>query len=156
MSDGGPITVTVDIVNAFGTDEYRQAMVTTHQDWVTHNIWDRESDLANRQSQSSFGYRWVGRLDNGIHVLHTSAWGGGSGHFDGLLWLRFHTDHAIDSRGKAYPRLLLTVIRSANLGDRAVRGVRLEDNTAWVKPSGRYDAQGNTQTPSDPDPPSIR
>lgn len=110
MSDSGPITVSVDVSAAYGTNEY-------YEDEV--KIADNGNIAIYRKDSSYFCYRWLGRLDNGLHVLYVEeGGGGGSGIFEDLNFVRFDIGEGINSDNKKYKRLLMTIVRTYVLGDR--------------------------------------
>jgi hypothetical protein len=63
-------------------------------------------------------YKWLGRLENGLHVLETGESGGGSGTFMDLFFVRFDKGRGINHEGEEYDRLLMTIVRVGRLGDR--------------------------------------
>ena len=114
LSDGGPITISVDALAAMGTDEYNEGDVEVDEEWVRYYASERES----------YSYKRLGRLNNGLHVLRTAYWGGGSGVFSSLLFVRFviskgldghlHSDNDLTS----YERILMTIVCNYGLQDR--------------------------------------
>ncbi len=106
-----PITVTLDVGAAFDTNQYNEN--------VTRN---RNGDPQIQLSEGgTFAYRHLGRLDNGVHVLLTFDWGGGSGVFLTLTFVRFHMHTGYDRDGlKPSERLLMSVVRHYGLGAKKV------------------------------------
>lgn len=106
-----PITVTVDVGAAFDTNQYNEN--------VTRN---RNGDPQIQLSEGgTFAYRHLGRLDNGVHVLLTFDWGGGTGVFLTLTFVRFHMHTGYDRDGlKPSERLLMSVVRRYGLGAKKV------------------------------------
>lgn len=87
----------------------------------------------------SSSYRWLGRLDNGLHVLRVTQNAGGSGVFTSLLFVRFETDteyYYVNGPGPR-ERLVMKRIGSQSLGDRDGRKVKLEDNSVVIDPDNR-------------------
>ena len=108
--DCPPIIVSVDVIAAAkARNEYYTDIVS---------INGRQVRAENINSNEYYQYEWLGRLPNGIHVIETTDYGGGSGIFRNLLFLKFATDKAYDPNGTTYKRLLMTVVRVFPLGDR--------------------------------------
>lgn len=125
MSDGGPITVAVDIAAAHGSDEYLDAdVIDGPNGWIAYRPSERER----------FAYRWLGRLDRGVHVVQTSSSGGGSGRFINLQFLQLKTDLAFLPDGRPTERLVLSVFRWYPMGDRVYGPVLLDGNTVVIGP----------------------
>ena len=106
VSDEKPITISVDIAAAFKTNEYYAEV-------------SEESDLVGFANEEEvFYYNWLGELDNGIHVVKTiNVMVGGSGRFQDLLFIKFHTQD-FDLNGEIYEQVIMTLVKSYRLGDR--------------------------------------
>ncbi len=105
---GPPTTISVD-VSAPHSNEYSDDDVKVEDNgYVTY----QEPDSAEY-----FYYKWLGKLDNGLHVLITGS-GGGSGVFRNVYFIRFDTDEGYTPEGEKYGRLLMTIVREHPLGDR--------------------------------------
>ncbi|MDD5644672.1 MAG: hypothetical protein PHO00_04415 [bacterium] len=109
-SDGGlPTTISVDISASHG-NEYNDSDVTVEDNgYVVY----QEDD-----SPEYFYYKWLGKLNNGLHVLITGSSGGGSGVFKNVYFVRFDTDTGYTPEGEKYSRRLMTIVRICPLGDR--------------------------------------
>jgi len=86
-----------------------------------------------------FGYRHIGTSRSGIHVLHTTSGGGGTGHFNCLCFLVFQRDRGISLEGgdlnvAARERILIKTLGSIPLGDRYIGDIRFEDGLLSVGP----------------------
>ncbi|MGD1906872.1 MAG: hypothetical protein ACFB0C_12875 [Leptolyngbyaceae cyanobacterium] len=81
----------------------------------------------------SSAYQWLGRLDNGLHVLRVWQNTGGRGYFTHVLVVRFSTDYEYDHRDRK--RLVMTRVGQAVLGDRDDRVITLEGNTIVIPPA---------------------
>ena len=103
---GLPTTITVDIA-APHSNEYFDGDVKGEEGFVCA---DKEGE--------SFCYKWLGRMQNGLHVLMVSEGGTGSGVFGDLFFVRFDKGEGYAKDGKKYDRLLMSIVRTYNLGDR--------------------------------------
>lgn len=137
---GTPVTVAVDVAAAHDTNGYPSDEVTK-----------RGRLVGMKLDHGTYDYEHLGRLANGIHVVRTFASSGGSGIFQTLFLVRFSRGTGHDADGKAYPRLLMTVLQFTPLGDRSVVESRLTGNVVELDispfPSGtsrkvRVDASG--------------
>lgn len=72
-----------------------------------------------------FGYRHLGVLPSGTHVLKTCDCGGGSGAFMNLLLVRFET-RRIHEDGRPRDRVLMTCVGHMTLTDRYDGEIRIE------------------------------
>ena len=98
-----PITVTVDVGAAYNTNEYAEAVTPRKDGGVSVLLGD---------GGEQFRYKRLGRLDNGIHVLHTVDRSAGTGIFHNLTFVRFHLGQGFDRDGiKPSERLLMSVVR---------------------------------------------
>jgi len=103
-----PIRTTVDVAAAFDTNEYQQDEVQRNGDWWVVN---------QGEAGEAFGYRWIGKMANGIHVVETCENGGGSGIFMDLRFIKF-SNREILWGDKKTKQLLMTVVGTYTLGDR--------------------------------------
>ncbi len=111
MSDSWmPITVSVDVIAAEGTNECFEDDV---------EIRDNGYIFFQREGERDYCYyKWLGRLNNGLHVLDFGEGDGGSGVFQDVFFVRFDTDKGITPEGEPYDRLLMSIVRKHGLGDR--------------------------------------
>jgi len=132
LSDGGPITVAVDIVSAHGSDEYYQPDVVIGAD----------NTYAFRPSEREYySYQWLGRLDNGTHVVRTAYSGGGSGVFMSLLFLHINEGIGFTPEGEQQERLVLSISQWYPLGDRVSELIELRGNKVLIGPGERHKEQ---------------
>lgn len=122
LSDGSPVTISVDVLAAYGTNEYFEGDIKLEEDRVTYGAEDH----------ATFTYKWLGRLQNGLHVLIASDWGGGSGIFMNLLFVKFEISKGVDGyldsdeALKPYDRILMTVVCNYALEDRYDGEIKLQ------------------------------
>ncbi len=128
LSDGGPVTVAVDLSAAFDTNEYLNSVVRR----------DTAGRVTYEDDDLWFAYRWLGRLTTGVHVVQ--AWSGsatGTGVFTSLYFVRFEVDRSLEGR-----RILMRVVGFRSLGDRCSAHIGLDGSvvTAKVIPFSPADA----------------
>jgi len=110
LSDNcNPITISVDVAAADDTNEYSDSDIESTPNGYVSN---------QKESGEYFRYKWLGRLNNGLHVLEVAEGGGGSGEFKSLFFIKFDEGVGITPEGKQYDRLLMTIVRGVTLGDR--------------------------------------
>ncbi len=105
--DTPPITTAVDIAAAFDTNEYSEKVETTAGGFVRFTEGD-----------GWYGYKPLGQMEDGTHVLHAEANGGGSGVFTNLVFVRLDEDKAVTPTGSSYTRVIMSVVGRFVLGDR--------------------------------------
>ena len=103
---GEPTTISVDIAAKHG-NEYFDDDVSVKDGVV----------FLKKADGSYFCYKWLGKLNNDLHVLDVGDSGGGSGVFGNLLFVRFSISEGY-YKGDEYKRLLMTVVGTYGLGDR--------------------------------------
>src|ERR1043165_1180643 len=84
-----PIIVEVNISAAWDSNQYAETFKTDTNGVVTVKL----------QEGGSFAYRHLGKLSDETHVLRTSYFGGGSGAFEALLFVRFQTSSSYLAKG---------------------------------------------------------
>ena len=98
-----PITVALDIGAVYDTNEYADAPTPASNGGVSIILGD---------GGEQFSYKRLGRLDNGLHVLHTLDKSAGTGIFQSLTFVRFHLGQGFDRDGiRPSERLLMSVVR---------------------------------------------
>ena len=113
LSDGLPLTISVDVLAAQGTNEYFESNIEEEDGRYTYSASER----------ASYSYKWLGRLNNGLHVIRTADWGGGSGVFSSLLFVKFERGKGLDGSlygagsPEPYDRILMTVVCNYSLTD---------------------------------------
>ena len=124
-----PITVTVDVGAAFGTNEYADAPVPGKDGGVSVTLGD---------GGERFLYKHLGRLDNGVHVLLTVEKSAGTGIFQSVVFVRFDMAPGFDRDGiKPSERLLMSVVRSHDLVGPKPPDIEITDNQVRIKSGAR-------------------
>ena len=85
----------------------------------------------------SFFYQHIGRLNNGLHVLHTINNTGGSGEFHSLMLIRFKAQVAFMDDGKKIWRIVMEQVGELPLGDRTDAELSVSGNSVVVKDRGK-------------------
>jgi hypothetical protein len=126
--DRPPITVEINVTAAWKSNQYPADFNIDPNGLVSVNI----------PQTTTYSYQHLGRMDNGMHVLRTFESGGGSGVFQFLLFVRFHTDNSYLADGmKEGEQLFLRVVRRFPLGDRDTAQVVVRKDRVLVGES-RY------------------
>jgi hypothetical protein len=120
-----PLVVSIDLGAAAGTNRYFGAVKLIGPE---HPSWESEE----KEEKESFSYRWIGKLKNGMHVLQTEEWGGGSGTFMSVAVFELREATAVGEDGKPYRQLLLTIKRVHGLGDRVTPTFKINGNEVSV------------------------
>ena len=130
MSDA-PIVMTVDLCTGFHSNLcYHKTAVDGKI--VTEHLNDRDGN-----QQGTYEYEYLGKLDNGVHVVRTLCYGELLGASNDLLFISFKIRKTYDYNGKAQEQLLMTLERCYNIGDRLTSKVTLSKNTVTInKPIG--------------------
>jgi hypothetical protein len=110
ISDGTePIIITVDLAEAVGSNQFDSEDVERRNGaFVVHGP----------DPDATFSYEWLGTVRPNVHVLTLDDAPGGTGVFGMLLILKAEVHRATGMDGKPYDQLLLTFVRSYDLGDR--------------------------------------
>lgn len=141
---GYPVTVSVDVVAAFDTNEYFEGDVRKG---------DQGAILCNgADGQSEEGYRWFGRMADGTHVL--CAWNKDKARaFPArVLFVRFSPGEGFLPDGKRYDRLLMNVVRWYDVLDaRVAVTVAADSATISGTPPLLIKMLPNTPAPERPD-----
>jgi len=115
LSDGiSPIVVSVDLVSAFNTNKYPQDEVKKREDWWYIEKEEIDGDI---RLYESFNYSWLGKMEDGTHVVETGYSGGGSGFFMELMFIRFSQGEIMVENEKR-SQLLMSIVGIYPLGDR--------------------------------------
>ena len=137
LSDGIPITVSVDVLAAEGTNEYFESDIEKKGGRYTYRA----------EENTSYTYTWLGRLQNGLHVLKTADYGGGSGIFVQLLFIKFEISKGVegalhnDVSINPYDRILMTIVCNYSLEDRYVGKIKLQNQKNKVIIQKEYKQQ---------------
>ena len=131
LSDSAPNVVAVDIVASFGTNEFSSPILAL-EDRLT-------SELKNADPQDTFSYRWLGRLNDGTHVVRSYHSTGGTGVFESLLLFRFSSDsgNLAQSSAEVKERVILNLVGWFELGDRDDGFIELT-KTSVIAGESRY------------------
>lgn len=126
-----PILKTVDISAAFDTNQYQLIEIKKNNDWyyAEEEEYDGEFRL-----YESFYYHWLGKMDNGMHVIETGANGGGSGTFMDLMFVRFSEDKIMWD-DKQETQLLMSIVGIYSLGDRYDGDIKVCSNKVVIPAS---------------------
>jgi hypothetical protein len=129
-----PIVVTVDISASFNTNQYSQSDIQKNDNWWRAERHYTDGDIPLYES---FSYQWLGRLNNGTHVLKTGSSGGGSGFFMDLMFIRFSTGE-IMWEGKEHKQLLMSIVGTHSLGDRYMGDIQVFPDRVIIPASMRF------------------
>ena len=72
-----------------------------------------------------FAYKYIGTTPGGTHVLRTANYGGGTGLFEDVLFVKFETND-VHEQGKRRSRVVMKYAGSFGLGDRSGMTVELQ------------------------------
>lgn len=100
-----------------------------------HDGWIETAD-SSQETSNFFGYQYVGRLENGLHVVHTASNEGGSGTFEDLVLIKFTTeDFYLEGEGKIKKgsRTVMNQVAVIPLGDRSNAKLSIKGNSVVVK-----------------------
>ena len=130
MSDA-PIVMTVDLCIGYHSNLcYHKTAVDGKI--VTEHLRDREGN-----QQGTYEYEYLGKLDNGVHVVRTLCYGELLGSSNDLLFISFKIRKTYDYNGKVQEQLLMTLEKCYNIGDRLTSKVTLSKNSVTInKPIG--------------------
>jgi hypothetical protein len=134
-----PIVATVDVQAASDSNRYGDSDVEQRDDWWFATKEETDGDISLYES---FGYHWIGKLDNGTHVLETGSSGGGSGFFMDLILVKFSIG-TILYEGQRTEQLLMTVVGYHSLGDRYEGKIRIEGNRVVMPASDTQSGGGS-------------
>lgn len=134
LSDTEPGPIALDVEGSTAETNRYWADISTLDagPWQGAILATWQPRLAQDITYSS-AYQWLGRLDNGLHVLRIWQNTGGSGYFTNVLVVRFSTDREYDHRERE--RLVMTRVGQAVLGDRDGRVITLEGNSVVIPPA---------------------
>ena len=124
-----PITVTVDVGAAYDTNEYADAVEPGKDGGVSIILGD---------GGERFTYKRLGRLDNGVHVLHAREKSAGTGIFQSLTFVRFHIGRGFDRDGiKPSQRLLMSAVRVYAIVGPKTPDIEIKGNEVRIKNGAR-------------------
>ena len=139
VSDPLPGPVAIDVEGTFETNRYFGDYLTEVGGFVRIDLTQKYLEEAG-----SFAYKRLSRLANGIHVLQTSYWGGGTGVFQSILLVEVSIDYEYAETGRRRSQLVLRRRGEFGIGDRYAGEIRVlaKSNTIIVGPD-----QGNIKKP---------
>ncbi len=126
-----PMITTVDVAAASDTNKYMDSEIEKRDNWLFAKTEEMDGDV---RLYESFGYHWIGRLANGVHVLETGSSGGGSGFFMDLMFVKF-SEGEIFWENKKENQLLMTIVGTYSLGDRYEGEIRIDGNKVLIPAS---------------------
>ncbi len=153
VSDGGPpTTITIDVSAGTDTNEYYlpvRIVKTAPHDQSKSFYPDDDSKFDLKYvitgDHFTFGYVWLGRLKNGLHVVKVSEGyrgskpGGGTMVSGDIIFVNFETGQGYKPDGKPYDRLLMSVVRVYPLGDRPYTMIKVnKDKNIVVIVESKY------------------
>ena len=126
-----PMITTVDVVAAFDTNKYQGSTIEKRDNWWFAESKEIDGDITIYES---FGYHWLGKLANGVHVLETGSSGGGSGFFMDLMFIKF-SEGEIFWENKKEKQLLMTIVGTYSLGDRYEGDIKINGDKVFIPAS---------------------
>ncbi len=130
-----PITVSVDIISGYSTNEY----YANHKVDQYGNVVKDNRPFDDVIYAGFIGYKWLGRLENGLHVVKFFENGGGSGTFYKLMLIRIEKSKGLDGHQNEYDRLLASIVFETSLGDRFEGDIFVYDYYVVLGKSYRLD-----------------
>jgi hypothetical protein len=122
-----PITVTLDVGAAYQTNEYFDPVLPEK---------DGGFSVTLGEGGERFFYKHLGRLNNGIHILHTVDKSTGTGIFQNVMFVRFDIGRGFDRDGvKRMESLHMSVVRVYTLVGSNPPGVEFEGNRVSIRSS---------------------
>lgn len=114
LSDGDPVRLALDVGEAWGTNEFDSAVTRASMYRKGARIGCKVPD----EVRVYFDYERLGALRDGTQVVVIYDFGGGTGVWEDLLFLRFHVQREQRLNGETRDRLVLTLVDNYSLGDR--------------------------------------
>ena len=124
LADSQPVVAAVDLEGCRNSNKYASPYETEGR---TLRVRDPGED-----SRSYFEYEYLGALTTGVHVVQTVERGGGTGSFQGLLFLRVAKTTVLED-GKRRAREMLILVGSESLGDRDKTSVELSGDAVKIR-----------------------
>ncbi len=129
MADPNPITTSIDLDEAIGSNQY-------HGDFSTNtfngNIW---IEYKRKQGYGFFAYRYIAKTPSGTRIVMCADSGGGSGTFMNLLLIKFSRSEFINGSYKGIAKEQRDVIEQVGyivLGDRYNGEITYKDGTLTI------------------------
>jgi hypothetical protein len=126
LADSGAIWVTIDAAAAIGSNLYFDP-IKQNGSYVSQSKPTPNGGYTERTA-----YSFEGTTQNGLIVLTTSYYGGGSGIFYSLHIVDVTAARGYDIEGKVYQRINLTNVRSVILGDRWEGELKISGNAIKI------------------------
>lgn len=124
LADSQPVVAAVDLEGCGGSKKYASPPET---DGRALRVRDSGED-----ARGYFQYEYLGVLSTGVHVVRILEGGGGSGAFQGLLFLRIDKATVLED-GKERAREMLVLRGSESLGDRDKAVVELSGDSVTIR-----------------------
>jgi hypothetical protein len=125
LSDG-PDTRVVDIEYGTGSKKYENHLDDKKTSFTT-------TDMSNgMENHSSFSYEYIGKTSNGVHVVRAALWGGGSGVWGIIQFIRFRIRKGFDCDGTPKDQLLMCLERYSGDGDRGRSTININGNNVLI------------------------
>lgn len=124
LADSQPVIAAVDLEGCGRSNKYASPPET---DGRVLRLRDSGED-----ARGYFEYKYLGVLSTGVHVVFIVESGGGSGVFQGLLFLRVDKATVLED-GKERAREMLVLRGSESLGDRDKVVVKLSGDTVTIR-----------------------
>ncbi|MBM3252742.1 MAG: hypothetical protein FJZ16_00625 [Candidatus Omnitrophica bacterium] len=133
MSDQRPIVTVVDVSAAFDTNEYPNSQVKRQygQWWA---VREERCFCGDLTEYDDFGYKWLGKMADNVHVVEIGNGGGGSGYFMYLVFVKFSEGQTM-WEGKKQEQLLMSLIGIYSLGDRYNGKIKVYQDKVIIYPS---------------------
>lgn len=131
--DRSPMITTVDVAAAFDSNKYPDDEVKGDK-----NYWSAERTEEDKGAginlYESYGYTWLGKMADNVHVVELAENGGGSGTFMDLVFFKF-SEGEIMREGKKNSQLLMTVVGTFSLGDRYEGEIKVYPDRVFIPAS---------------------
>ena len=125
LADSRPVVAAVDLEGCADSNRYAAP-------YETEGRTLRLRDSAAEGSRGYFQYEHLGVLSTGVHVVRLLESGGGSGAFQGLLFLRVEKTRVLED-GRERAREALVLRGSESLGDRDQVIVELSGDSVKIR-----------------------
>ena len=132
------VRVALDLRAAVGSTLYADPVTVSGDGWIS------QRKKASQEGEA-ISYKFSGATRNGLIVVLSSFYGGGTGRYATLHILDVAEAHAFESDGKLYGRLNLTQLRAVPLGDRWRGRITIAGDTISVVTEAGEPNNGNTE-----------
>jgi hypothetical protein len=126
LADSGDIWITMNVAAATGSNLYYDD-IKKEGGWLV-----QKRTAAKGNDGEEVGYSFSGATENGLLVVISYYYGGGSGRFYWLHILDLAPARAFNIEGKFYWQIRLTAVRTVPLGDRWNGDVSISKNTIRI------------------------